>query len=88
LFTNSGHFKGFAYVQFEKAEDAEKAVARATGTFSINLNSFLAAESNPSEAIKLGESVLKIQHALALRGGKKPTKLYVISSSTKIIPVK
>eukprot|EP01127_Copromyxa_protea_P023835 TRINITY_DN9129_c0_g1_i1.p1 TRINITY_DN9129_c0_g1~~TRINITY_DN9129_c0_g1_i1.p1 ORF type:complete len:852 (+),score=218.42 TRINITY_DN9129_c0_g1_i1:24-2579(+) len=63
LFTSSGRFKGFAYVQFEKAEDAAKAIERET-----------AASEDPSQAMMCGDSILKVQYALALRGGKKPTK--------------
>lgn len=62
MFTNAGVFKGFAYVQFLKEEDAAKVISRQ-------------AEADPEKAIKCGENVVNVQYALALRGGRKPTKL-------------
>lgn len=35
MFTNGGAFKGFAYVQFEKSEDAAKVIARQTGKHKV-----------------------------------------------------
>lgn len=66
MFTNAGMFKGYAYVQYEKEEEAAAVLEHQKNT-----------EVDPANSIKVGETRLAVQYALALRGGKQPTKLYV-----------